>query len=93
MLYQGKNGPCRFVISVVESFGRFLKYSMVEKEHQREDLSVLHVVCPLVIPRGMPGEDLSVLHVVCPLVTPRRVPEEDLSVCLSPRSVLLFLRP
>ena len=36
-----------------------------------EGLSVLHVVCPRVTPRGVPGEGLSVLHVVCPLVTPR----------------------
>ena len=38
------------------------------------------VVCPLVIPRGLPEEDLSVLLVVCPLVIQRGLPGEDLSV-------------
>ena len=46
------------------------------------DLSVLLVVCPLVILRGLPGEDLSVLYVVCPLVIPKGLPGEDLSVLL-----------
>ena len=41
---------------------------------------LLHVVCPRVTPRGVPGEGLSVLHVVCPRVTPRGVPGEGLSV-------------
>ena len=45
-----------------------------------EGLSILHVVCPLAIPRGVPGEGLSILHVVCPLVTPRGVPWKGLSV-------------
>ena len=31
-------------------------------------LPVLLVVCPLVIPRGLPEEDLSVLFVVCPFL-------------------------
>jgi len=47
-----------------------------------EDLSVLHVACPLDIPRGLPGADLSVLYVACPLDIPRGLPGEDLSVLL-----------
>ena len=46
-----------------------------------EDSSVLNVLCPSVISRGVPREGMSVhLHVVCSLVALRRVPEEDLSV-------------
>ena len=39
----------------------------------------LHVVCPLVTPRGVPGDGMSILHVVCPLVTLRGVPGEGFS--------------
>ena len=46
----------------------------------KSTLHILSLVCPLVIPRGLPEEDLSVLHVVCPLVIPRGLPEEDLKM-------------